>query len=70
MIIPGNTGYQSIFGGAELVGDMEIFPGGKVCWMTTQYIIDYIKSKEIDPIMHTIAMMAHTASCYAHFLPS
>ena len=31
VIIPGDTGYQSIFGGGELVSDMESFSG---CWST------------------------------------
>jgi hypothetical protein len=35
--------------------------------MTLKQIIDYIKSKHIYPIMHTIAMTAETANCYADF---
>lgn len=67
VIIPGDTGYQSIFGGGELVSDMESFPGVKSLLDDTQQIIDYIKSKHIYPIMHTIAMTAQTASRYADF---
>jgi hypothetical protein len=33
--------------------------------MTLKQIIDYIKSKHIYPIMHTIAMTAETANRYA-----
>jgi hypothetical protein len=67
VIIPGDTGYQSIFGGGELVSDMESFPGVKCLLDDTEQIVDYIKSKHIYPIMHTIAMTAQTASRYADF---
>ena len=67
VIIPGDTGYQSIFGAGELVSDMESFPGVKCLLDDTEQIIDYIKAKHIYPIMHTIAMTAETANRYIDF---
>jgi 4,5-dihydroxyphthalate decarboxylase len=64
VIVPGDTGYQSIFGGGELVRDMESFPGVKALLDDTEEIIRYIQTKHVYPIMHTIAMTTDTAARY------
>jgi 4,5-dihydroxyphthalate decarboxylase len=64
VILPGDTGYHSIFGGGPLVRAMESFPGVKPLLDDTEDIIRYIRTRRIYPIMHTIAMKAETAERY------
>ena len=64
VILPGDTGYHSIFGGGPLVRAMKSFPGVKPLLDDTEEIIRYIKTRRIYPIMHTIAMKAKTAERY------
>lgn len=61
VILPGDIGYHSIFGGGRLVQAMERFPGVKPLLDDTEEIMRYIRTKRIYPIMHTIAMKAQTA---------
>jgi 4,5-dihydroxyphthalate decarboxylase len=64
VILPGDTGYHSIFGGGRLMRAMESFPGVKTLLSDTEEIIRYIQTRRIYPIMHTIALKAETARRY------
>jgi hypothetical protein len=67
VIVPGDTGYHSIFGGGRLERTMESFPGVKTMLDDTEAILRYIRTKRIYPIMHTLAMKAEIAERYADF---
>jgi 4,5-dihydroxyphthalate decarboxylase len=67
VILPGDTGYHSIFGGGRLVRRMESYPGVRSLLNDTEAIIRYIKAKRIYPIMHTLAMKADIAERYPDF---
>ena len=67
VILPGDTGYQAIFGGGPLVRDMESFSGVKCLLDNTEEIIRYVREAHIYPIMHTIAMKKATAAQFPDF---
>ena len=67
VILPGDTGYHSIFGGGRLVRTMESYPGVRSLLNDTEEIIRYIKAKRIYPIMHTLAMKAEIVERYPDF---
>jgi 4,5-dihydroxyphthalate decarboxylase len=64
VILPGDTGYPSIFGGGRLARTMESYPGVRSLLDDTDEIIRYIQTKRIYPIMHTLTMKAETAERY------
>jgi 4,5-dihydroxyphthalate decarboxylase len=56
VIIPGDTGYQAIFGAGRTTRAMKEFRDVKPLFDDTEQIIDYVRRTGIYPIMHTLAI--------------
>jgi 4,5-dihydroxyphthalate decarboxylase len=60
-LVPGDSGYTSLFGGGSLPRTMGKFPGVKPLFDDTDEIIDYVKRTQIYPIIHILAIKQETA---------
>ncbi|HXG53136.1 MAG TPA: hypothetical protein VNN77_17200 [candidate division Zixibacteria bacterium] len=67
VIVPGDTGHRSIFGGGRLERAMKSFPGVTALLNDADEIVRYIRARRIYPIMHTIVMKAEVAKRFPDF---
>jgi 4,5-dihydroxyphthalate decarboxylase len=63
-LVPGDSGYTSLFGGGNLPRTMGTFPGVKPLFDDTEDIVGYVKRTQIYPIIHILAMKEATAEKY------
>ncbi len=63
-LVPGDSGYLSLFGGGSLPKQMGAYPGVKPLFEDTDEIIRYVKRTRIYPIIHLMTMKEETAEKY------
>jgi 4,5-dihydroxyphthalate decarboxylase len=63
-LVPGDSGYTSLFGGGNLPRTMGTFPGVKPLFDDTEEIVGYVKRTQIYPIIHILAMKEETVEKY------
>jgi 4,5-dihydroxyphthalate decarboxylase len=63
-LVPGDSGYTSLFGGGSLPETMGEFPGVRPLFDDTEEIIRYVKRTEIYPIIHIMTIKEETAGKY------
>jgi 4,5-dihydroxyphthalate decarboxylase len=63
-LVPGDSGYTSLFGGGSLPQTMGKFPGVKPLFDNAEEIIAYVKRTQIYPIIHILAIKEETAEKY------
>jgi 4,5-dihydroxyphthalate decarboxylase len=63
-LVPGDSGYISLFGGGILPETMGKFPGVKPLFDDTEEIIRYVKRTQVYPIIHIVTIKEETAEKY------